>query len=120
MMIWLTFLGTGITLRFGGHLAVDTLQAALPAALARTMRAIVVILIVIFCGVVVWAGVQYAEGTWLQETAAMEIPFGAVTACIPIGLLLVLYHLFAIARGYITAGRYEANPDFEPEMSAGL
>ncbi len=31
MMIWLTFLGAGPVLRYGGHIAVENLQDALPA-----------------------------------------------------------------------------------------
>jgi TRAP-type C4-dicarboxylate transport system permease small subunit len=30
MMIWLTFLGAGPVLRYGGHIAVENLQDALP------------------------------------------------------------------------------------------
>ena len=32
MMIWLTFLGAGPVLRYGGHIAVENLQDALPRA----------------------------------------------------------------------------------------
>lgn len=41
MMIWLTFLGAGPVLRYGGHIAVDNLQDALPRQAAMALRVII-------------------------------------------------------------------------------
>ncbi|HVJ59567.1 MAG TPA: TRAP transporter small permease subunit, partial [Burkholderiaceae bacterium] len=39
LMIWLTFLGSGMALRSGAQIGIDTLQDALPARQARWLRA---------------------------------------------------------------------------------
>ena len=44
MMIWLTFLGAGLVLRYGGHIAVENLQDALPRRGGVVMRAVVAVL----------------------------------------------------------------------------
>ena len=38
MMVWMTFLGAGPVLRYGGHIAVENLQDALPVFWARALR----------------------------------------------------------------------------------
>src|SRR6187549_2252422 len=48
MMIWLTFLGAGPVLRYGGHIAVENLQDALPPKAAIAMRAVVAALLFAF------------------------------------------------------------------------
>ena len=54
MMIWLTFLGAGPVLRYGGHIAVENLQDALPRAGAIAVRAFVAALLFAFFGFMVW------------------------------------------------------------------
>ena len=39
MMIWAAFLGAGLALRVGGHIAIDHLASALPPMAARIVRA---------------------------------------------------------------------------------
>ena len=41
MMIWVTFLGAGLVLRFGGHVAIDNLHRAVGTKSAQAMRAVV-------------------------------------------------------------------------------
>ncbi len=48
LMIWLTFLGGGPVLRYGGHLGIDTLQEALPRHAAAIRAAIFAILLGFF------------------------------------------------------------------------
>ena len=38
LMVWLTFLGAGPVLRYGGHIAVDNLQDSLPRGAAVALR----------------------------------------------------------------------------------
>ena len=56
MMIWLTFLGAGPVLRYGGHIAVENLQDAMPKALAIATRAFVAIILFMFFGIMIWYG----------------------------------------------------------------
>ena len=54
MMIWLTFLGAGPVLRYGGHIAVENLQDAMPRALAVATRAFVAALLFAFFGLLLF------------------------------------------------------------------
>lgn len=47
MMIWLTFLGAGPVLRYGGHIAVENLQDTLPKSMAIALCVFIATLL--FC-----------------------------------------------------------------------
>ena len=115
LMIWMTFLGTGLVLRIGGHVAVDNLQDSLPVPGARAVRAAIVLLVAGFCAVGAWVGVSYVTRTWAQTTAVTEIPFAFVAAAVPTGLALTLWHLAAVARAYVLDRRFDASPDVDAD-----
>src|SRR5512137_813054 len=43
LMIWLTFAGSGLALRTGAQIGIDTLQDALPVPAARALRLLIVL-----------------------------------------------------------------------------
>ena len=51
MMIWVTFLGAGLVLRFGGHVAIDNLHRSVSTRKAQAMRGFVVLILAIFFAV---------------------------------------------------------------------
>src|SRR5262245_8869771 len=53
LMIWLTFIGAGIVLRYGGHIGIDTLQQRMPRH-APMIRATILVLLLAFFGAMVW------------------------------------------------------------------
>ena len=120
MMIWLTFLGSGLVLRSGGHIAIDNLQNALSTRNARLLRVIVFLLMVFFFGILFYYGCIYVSRTMMQTTAATEIPFGYVYLAMPVGLALMLVHLFLIARNWILRREFIADEDFDATASASL
>lgn len=120
MMIWLTFLGGGLVLRSGGHIAIDNLQDALPARYARILRVIVFLLMSFFFGLLFYFGCIYVSRTMVQTTAATEIPFGYVYLAMPVGLALMFVHLFLIARRWILNREFIADQDFDATASASL
>lgn len=120
MMIWLTFLGSGLVLRCGGHIAIDNLQDALPATTARLVRGVVLALIVAFLGLLAYYGWIYVGRTMLQTTAATEIPFGYVYAAMPIGCVFMLIHLALIAKPWLVHREFAADDDFDAAASASL
>ena len=120
LMIWLTFLGIGPVLRVGGHIAIDTLQDSLSPSVARVVRLIIVAALAFFCAVVAYFGIAYVSRTWMQATAVMEIPFGLVAAAVPTGMTLALWHLAAVARGFIVDRRFEESTDLTPEEAASI
>ncbi|MCX7139897.1 MAG: TRAP transporter small permease [Proteobacteria bacterium] len=113
MMIWLCFIGAGITLRYGGHIAVDNLQDALPAKGARLLRGLIACIVIGFLGVLVWIGIEYADFGWYQETPIMNISFGMVYLAIPVGCVLTIVHFLFILRRYVSERAFDSDEDFD-------
>ncbi|RJF96620.1 TRAP transporter small permease [Noviherbaspirillum cavernae] len=120
MMIWLTFLGSGLVLRSGGHIAIDNLQDALAPRYARVLRGIVLLLMVAFLSLLLYFGCIYVSRTMVQTTAATEIPFGYIYLAMPLGCALMLVHLALIARPWLKSREFIADEDFDATASASL
>lgn len=120
MMIWLTFLGAGPVLRYGGHIAVDNLQDSLPKPLAVALRWLIAALLTGFFGFMVWFGVVYVLRAQFQTTAATQISFGWIYAAMPVGGVLLLLHWFFILRGYLRERAFAADDHFDANASASL
>jgi TRAP-type C4-dicarboxylate transport system permease small subunit len=115
-MVWLTFIGAGPVLRYGGHIGIDTLQQALPRA-AAALRAAVFALLALFSGVMVVVGIRYAMLTWAQTTPVMEIPVGAVYLAMPVGFALLLIHLAVMFRGYVARRELLGDGEFDADAA---
>src|SRR2546426_3213957 len=76
LMIWLTFLGSGIVLRYGGHIGIDTLQQRMPYH-APLIRAGIFFLLFLFFAVIGGVGAGHSWLTWGQNTPVMQNPPGA-------------------------------------------
>lgn len=120
MMIWLTFLGAGPVLRYGGHIAVENLQDALPRAGAIALRGLIALLVLGFAVFMIWYGVLYVERAQYQTTAATQISFAWIYAAMPIGGLLLLIHAALIGRGYLLERRFASDAHFDANASASL
>src|SRR5207247_8942829 len=87
LMIWLTFLGSGLVLRYGGHVGIDTLQEALPRH-AAAIRAVIVIMLLGFFPLMAWLGMRYADFASKQTTRVLQSLVRAgdlqVPACLPV------------------------------------
>jgi TRAP-type transport system small permease protein len=101
LMIWIAYLGAGLALREGRHVAVEMLQDRLPAALCRRMRMAVGGLLFAFLGVVTVLGFQFAVFVWSQETPVLNISLGIPSLAIPVGALLFALHLLFMFRDYV-------------------
>src|SRR5512137_3218970 len=100
LMIWIAYLGAGLALREGRHVAVEMLQDRLPTALGRRLRMAVGGLVLIFLGVVTVLGFQFAVFVWSQKTPVLNISLGIPSLAIPIGTLLFALHLLLMFRRY--------------------
>lgn len=120
LMVWLTFLGAGPVLRYGGHIAVETLQDALPRPAAVALRALIALLLVVFFGFMIGWGALYVDRAHYQLTAATQISFGWVYAAMPVGGVLLLLHWLLVVRGYVLERRFPADEHFDANASASL
>ena len=111
LMIWLTFLGSGLVLRYGGHVGIDTLQEALPRH-AAAIRAIIFVILLGFFALMVWVGLRYAAFAWNQTTPVLQIPIGAVYLAMPVGFALMIAHLLLMAGPYLKQRSFLADGEF--------
>lgn len=119
LMIWLTFLGAGLVLRYGGHIGIDNLQEAFPRQ-AKLIRGVVFALMLAFFVFMLIMGIRYSIFTWGQTTAAMEIPVGAVYLAMPVGFALLILHALIMMRGYVREKAVLADAEFDAESAASI
>jgi TRAP-type transport system small permease protein len=100
-MIWIAYLGAGLALREGRHVAVDTLQDFLPARLRRFVRLAIWFAIVAFLVTLAVLGFRIAAFTWNQETPVMNIPTGIPYLAIPVGATVCLLHACLFWRDFV-------------------
>jgi TRAP-type C4-dicarboxylate transport system permease small subunit len=115
-MIWLTFIGAGLVLRYGGHIGIESLHERWPRQ-ARVLRAVIVVLLLGFFGFMAWVGTRYAMLTWGQTTPVMEIPIGAVYLAIPIGFALLILHLLLMAAPYVRSRALLGDGEFDADAA---
>jgi len=120
LMIWLTFLGCGPVLRFGGHIAVENLQDALPRGAAIALRAFIAVLLMGFFLFFVWFGIDYMQRTRFQQTPSTEISFAIIYAGLPIGMAMTAIHWLLIVRGYVTRREFAHDAQYDATASASL
>ena len=104
LMIWLTFIGAGLTLRHGGLVAIDNLQAAVAPRSARVLRILVAAIMIAFFVTMIWAGKIYVERTMFQTTPSTRIPFGYIYLAMPIGFSLLILHFLLVLKAYLNGG----------------
>lgn len=120
LMIWLTYLGIGPVLRLGGHMAIDTLQGALSPGRAQVLRGLIVVLMLGFCIVLVVVGIDFVDRTSIQSTPVTDIPFSFIAAAIPTGFAFTIWHMLAVARGFILNKAFEQSADLDPDQAASI
>lgn len=120
LMIWVTFLGAGLVLRFGGHVAIDNLHRAVSTRWARILRAVVFLGIATFCVFMTYFSVLYAWATRFQTTAATDIPISYIYLAMPVGFVLMLVHLLFVARGYIAHGSFAESDEMNADAAASI
>jgi TRAP-type C4-dicarboxylate transport system permease small subunit len=100
-MIWVAYLGAGLALREGRHVAVDTLQDWLPALPRKLLRTAIAVAVAVFLAVLVVLGLQIAAFTWNQETPVMGLPTGVPYLAVPLGAAACLLHLVVFWRRFV-------------------
>ncbi len=120
LMIWLTFLGAGMALRFGGHVAITNLMDAIPTRAQQVLRAAIVLLLLAFFGLMISISWSLAARVQFQLTPATRIPFSYVYAALPVGFALMAIHLLLIVKSYVTANRFRNATGVPGDMAAGV
>jgi TRAP-type C4-dicarboxylate transport system permease small subunit len=115
MMIWVAFLGSGLVLRAGAHIAVDVFQDMMPRRIAQAMRVGVVAVMLVCIVAMGILGTQYAIFAWGQQTPILNWNFGVIYMVIPAGAVLMLLHLLLIAKSFILERSFPADGGLSSE-----
>ncbi|HEX6978290.1 MAG TPA: TRAP transporter small permease [Alphaproteobacteria bacterium] len=119
LMVWLTYLGAGLAMREGRHVAVELAQDLLPERARRCVRWIVAVGIFAFVVALTILGFQFAAFAWIQETPVLNIPLGIPYLAIPCGALVFALHFVLVMRDYV-AREFEHPESLEPEDAATI
>lgn len=119
LMIWMTFLGAGMALRMGGHVAITNLHDMVPLRTARYLRGIVALILLGFCVLMVWIGYDYMSRMGRQLTPATRIPFSYIYAAMPIGFTLLTLHFLFVIKAYIVGSDDAGAASLENHAAAG-
>ena len=96
-MIWLTMLGAGLVVRYGGHIAVTFLANRLRGFPSRVVGWFGRAVVVLFLSLLLWFGVDMTDRAGRQRSAALEWSMSVPNLAIPIGAALMIYHLGMVA-----------------------
>ena len=115
MMVWVGFVGSGLVLRYGAHIAVDAFQDILSPKIARAIRVVIVALLALTFAYLTWLGIRYVGFAWDQETPILNWNTGLVLLAIPIGSALMLIHLSFVAGPYVRGREFDKSEAFSSE-----
>ena len=92
-MVWLTMLGAGLVVRYGGHVAVTFVVDRLGGRSRRVVDWLGRAVVVLFLALLLWFGIDMTERAGRQRSAALEWSMSVPNLAMPIGAALMLYHL---------------------------
>jgi|TARA_Y100000031_G_C8120323_1_gene337876 TRAP-type C4-dicarboxylate transport system permease small subunit len=96
-MIWVTMLGAGLVLRYNGHIAVTFLIEWLPARARTIVNWAGLLLVTMFLVLLIVYGAEMTGRVVRQTAPAMQISMSIPNIALPVGALLMLYHLIVIS-----------------------
>jgi TRAP-type transport system small permease protein len=91
------------------------LQGSLRTPAAQKLRALTVAIIAVTLLVMIWLGVEYANFAWEQESPVLGWSLGKVYLALPVGSLLMLLHLVAVAPRWVSRAEWERIEGFDPQ-----
>lgn len=120
LMIWMTFIGAGIVLRFGGHVGINSIHHILPRRAAQTLRIGLALLMIAFFAAMAWHSIDYMQIAQFQTTPALGIPFSYIYAVFPVGFGLLIVHLLLIIRCYVLDHRFIDSDEVSAEAASAI
>lgn len=118
LMVWIVFLGAGLALREGRHVAVEFFLDRMTPARRHGVRSAIFYALAAFLVALLVLGVRYVLFAIGQETPVLNLPYALAYACLPLGALLCLAHLLLVREEFI-AGRFEPPENLEPADGSG-
>ena len=122
LMIWVAYIGAGLALRNGNHVAFEYVQTLLPPRLTVWLRALVAVGILVFLGFLTYYGWEFSQLTMRQRSAVLGVQRGIVGLAIPIGAAVLGMHLLMTVRQFVMARSPDDESGSDPlaSPSAGV
>jgi TRAP-type C4-dicarboxylate transport system permease small subunit len=99
-LLWLSWLGGGLALRRGAHIAVEFLLEAIPSAATRAVLLFAGrFAAIFFLAICVWYGLVLVQRVSFQSTIALGISMQLPYASVPVGSILMIYHMLVVMLG---------------------
>lgn len=87
-MLWGIMLSAALVGASRGHIRVDLLESLLPPRGRRALVWTANVLTIAFTLMLLWAGIQFVDRTWMQQSPVLDVPKWTVYLAIPIGAAL--------------------------------
>ena len=92
-MVWLTMLGAGLVVRYGGHIAVTLVVNRLKSWPKLIVSWFARGVVVFFLVMLLWFGADMTDRAGRQRSAALEWSMSVPNLAMPLGAALMLFHL---------------------------
>lgn len=99
-LLWLSWLGGGLAMRRGAHIAAEFLIDQLPAPIRAAVVFAGRIGIIFFLAICVWYGFGMVQRVSFQSTIALGVSMQLPYAAVPVGAALMIYHLLVLMLGF--------------------
>ena len=98
LMIWITFIGSGVCFRRSSHFGVDVIRRVPNKAFQKFISIFVILACAAFGVFLLWIGARYTMFTKMsgQRSAALLLPIWMLYVSVPIGGGLILVHLIEV------------------------
>ena len=102
LFVWISLVGAGAAVRTGGHYGLDLLFLKLPAPLRAKVAGGISAVVAVFAATLLVVGVQETATASVQMASSLPVRMHWAYAAIPVGAVLMLWHLAArwIVRGF--------------------
>lgn len=99
IFVWSSFLAAAVGIREKSHLGIDALTHYLPDSVNKILQYISYILMIVFGGVLLYAGAPVVLLTHDQPSPALGIPMSYVYIALPLmGILIIYYSVIEIVK----------------------
>ena len=97
LMVWLTFLGAALGVRYKSLIGMEVLVKALPKLMKRGVLELVTLFQLVFLAVVLVYSIKMTMIAHAQVSAAMLIPMSSAYVALPVGLSMMIMNTIAVA-----------------------
>jgi TRAP-type C4-dicarboxylate transport system permease small subunit len=95
LFVWIALVGAGAAMRTGGHFGLDLFYRKFPAAGRTGVAMLISTIIAVFAAVLLVFGIRETIQASVQLAPSLQIRMHWAYAAMPVGAMLMLWHLVA-------------------------